>query len=196
MKPAGTNKALKRADRKAQETGTVIYEGNFIKNAAAKAKEFLKSGKSKIKKAGKEFIKKIKAGFDSPKSADKFVAGKMIAFNYRAKDATKKFDKNPLVISLGYSQNPKLSRTHFIGLNMHWMPMNDRVNLASFFTELNAKRKGKLTYNDVKPFLNKFKGHPILRMYIIKNVGNKVYVMPSDQFMGAAAVPSEQWAGN
>ena len=198
MKQAGTKKSLKQASTQANINGyaqvDVLYEGNFLTNAARKAKEFLKSGTSSIKKAGKEFIKKVKDGYKQSKSPKHFLPGKMIAFQYKAKDATQKFDKSPLVISLGYSQNPKLSKSHFIGLNIHWMPMNSRVALASFFTELNAKRKGKLTYNDVKPFLNKFKGHKILRMYIIKNVSNRVYEMPQDQFLGAAAVDSSNWS--
>ena len=199
MKQAGTRKSLRESQKEAKTAKignktTIIYEGNFITNAAAKAKEFLKTSISNLKKKAKSFVKELKKDFLGSKSPKNFQAGKMIAFQYKAKDATKKFDKSPLVISLGYSQNPKHSKSHFFGLNLHWLPMKDRVSVASFFTELNKKRGGKLTYSDVKPFLKKFRGYPVVRQYIIKNVSNKVIEMPADQFMGAASVPTEQWS--
>ncbi len=174
---------------------TKFYEGNFLKNAMKKAKSFVKDTYRDVKRNAKGIIKDLKKKYSQSKKPENFIAGKMIAFQYKAKDATKKYDASPLVISLGYSQNPKYRQTHFIGLNCHWLPMNDRVKISSFFVELSEKRNGKLLYSDVKPFLSKFKGHPVLRQYIIKNVGPKVIEMPSDVFMTAAAVPSENWMG-
>ena len=173
----------------------VIYEGNFVKNAINKSKTFLKNKYKSIKKNAKELFKQIKKDFLSPKKPSNFKPGKLIAFNYKAKDVTKKYDKNPLVICLGPPKNPKLRNTHTLGLNIHWLPPKDRVNVASFFVELMAKRGGQLRYEDVKPFLVKFKGHPVLRSYIIKNISSKVIEMPPEQYLTAASIPSEQWAG-
>ncbi len=190
-------RGLKKAETQA-ETAKIgaknvkgLYEGNFIKNAANKAKEFLKTGIKNVKQSVHDLAKK----FSQSKKPDNFLPGKMIVFNYSAKDVEKKYDKNPLVISLGYSQHPKYSKTHFFGLNMHWLPLTDRVAVASFFTELNAKKKGELNYSDVKPFMRKFKGHPVLRQYIIKNISNRVIEMPSDLFLRTASIPSEEWIG-
>ena len=171
-----------------------ITEKSFLKGVLSKAKNFIKDKAKDIKKSAKNIFRQIKKDFMASKSRSKFEPGTMIAMNYKAKDATKRYDKTPLIICLGWSQNPKLKNTHLFGLNMHWMKMSDRIKLASFFTELNEK-KGGITYQDVKPFMHKFKGSPILRMYIYKNISGKVIDMPKDQFMTAAAVPSETWMG-
>ncbi len=189
-----TQRQADRATQGTQTIATVIYEGNFLKNAVAKAKDFLKSKSADVKRFGSKIVKDIKQKYSTKKKPTNFMPGKMISFQYNAKDATKKFDKNPLVISLGYSQNPKYSKKNFYGLNLHWMPMKSRIATASFFTELNKKRNNKLRYSDVAPFISKFKGNKVLRQYIIKNVSNKVVEMPEDIFMSAAGVPSEKWS--
>jgi len=171
-----------------------LYEGNVFKNALSNAKKFIGKSISNIRKNAKKILNQLKRDFLGSKSASNFQPGKMLAMNYKAKDTKKRFDKNPLIICLGAPRNKKLQKTHTLGLNMHWMQMSDRVKLASFFVELLKKRNGELTYDDVKPFISKFKGSPILRMYIIKNIGPKVIEMPTDQFMMASAIPSEKWA--
>ena len=147
-----------------------------------------------IKKNAKKIFRDIKKEFMQPKSKSKFQAGNLIAMNYNAKDTTRKYDRTPLIICLGWSQNPKHRHTHLFGLNLHWMPMKDRVMIASFFTELNDK-KGGIEYKDIKPFMHKFKDSPVLRQYIYNNISGKVIVMPKDQFLVAASVPSETWMG-
>ena len=168
---------------------------NFMEGVFSKAKAFIKDKAKSIKKSAKALFRQIKKDFLAAKSRSSFTPGSLVAMNYKAKDAQKRYDKAPLIICLGWSQNPKLRNTHFYGLNMHWMPMKDRVFVASFFTELLEKRNGKLQYQDIQPFLAKFKGSPVLRMYIYNNVQGKVIKMPTDQFMTAAAVPSEIWMG-
>jgi hypothetical protein len=160
-----------------------------------KAKTFIKDKLSSIRRNAKKIIKDIKRDFMGSKKMSNFKPGTMLAMNYMAKDATKKFDKNPLIICLGPPKNKEMRKTHTFGLNMHWMPVKDRVKVASFFVELNKKRNGELRYDDVRPFMNKFKGSPVLRMYIIKNIGTKVIEMPPEQFLTAAAIPTEKWMG-
>jgi len=171
-----------------------ITEKNFLSGVVSKAKSFIKDKVKSIKKNAKKLFAQIKKDFMQPKSKKKFQAGALIAMNYNAKDAKKKYDRTPLIICLGWSQNPKLKNSHFYGLNLHWMPIKDRVFVASFFTDLNDK-KGGIQYQDIKPFMQKFKGSPVLRMYIYNNVSGKVIVMPKEQFMTASAVPSETWMG-
>lgn len=192
MKSAGTRKNLVAASKEARESGyyntTILYEGNFIKNAAAKAKAFLKKGYASIKKSVTGFIKDLKKQF-SNKNIKMIEPGTLAAFQYNAKFKDKTaWDKSPLVIMLGPSRKTK---GNFYGLNMHHLPINDRVNIASFFLELKKKRKGKIQYSDVKPFMVKFKGHPVLRQYIFNRVSNRVYVIDEEMFLTAAAVPSE-----
>jgi hypothetical protein len=173
-----------------------VNETSFFKRVTKRAKSFIKGAVKDIKKNAKKIFKQIKKEFMAAKSKDKFRAGRLIAMNYKAKDAKKKYDKAPLIICLGWSQNKNLKNTHFYGLNLHWLPMKDRVAVATFFVELNKKRGGKLQWGDVKPFLHKFKGSQVLRMYIYNNVMGKVIDMPDDVFLTASAIPSEIWMGN
>ncbi len=167
---------------------TEIYKGNFIKNAAAKAKEFLKTSTSKLKKVGKNFLNSLN-NQQKTKTPKMIKPGNLVSFQYNAKfkDRTR-WDRAPLVIMLGPSMTTK---GNFYGLNIHHLPMKDRVSIASFFIELRKKRHGKLTYNDIKPFMTKFGGSPVLRQYIFSRVKNKVFVIDEDMFLVAAAQPSE-----
>ena len=169
----------------------LIYEG-VIKNTKKAIKDFFKNTYKKIKKKAKEIYRKIDREYGNHKKPSNFLPGKLIHYRYNAKDKTKKFDKNPLLICLGPSR--KHPKTHFLGLNLHWMPMQDRVAVASFFLELRKKRGGVLTYDDIKPWISKFEGHPVLRMYIIKRVSDKVIEIPDDEmYLVAASLPTEVW---
>ena len=160
-----------------------------------KAKNFIQDKWNFVKKNAKKLVRTLDRKYGAHKKRTNFQPGKLLAFTYKAKDATKRYDKKPLVICLGPPKNPKLRRTHTYGLNIHWLPIRDRVKVASFFVELMAKRKGKLHWDDVKPFINKFKGHQVLRMYIIERIGDKVIEMPPEVYLTAASVPSEVWMG-
>jgi hypothetical protein len=166
---------------------------NLIKTAFSKAKDFVKKEYKKIKQNATKVLSDIKRRSKNAKTRETFKPGALVAFNYDAKYKQQRYDRNPLIICLGWSK--EFPKTHFYGLNLHWVDMNQRVSIASFFIELLNKRNGKLVYDDVKPFLKKFKKHPILRMYIYKNVSNRVYVMDQDMYLSAAAIPSEKWMG-
>ncbi len=166
---------------------------NPFKNAFKKAKDFFKHEYKDVKKNAKKILKDLAKRFSQSKKPENFKPGKMLAFQYKAKYDKQKYDKSPLIICLGPPKDKKMSHTHTYGLNIHWMPVKQRVAVSSFFVELLEKREGELVWDDVKPFLAKFKGNQVLRMYIIKNISSKVIEMPSDIYLRAAAVPSEQW---
>jgi len=171
----------------------IISEKSFFRGVKNKIKDFIKTKAKDISRSAKKVFAQIKKDFMQPKSKDKFKPGTMVAFTYNAKDTKKRFDKKPLIICLGWAKG-KLGGSHFFGLNVHWMPMKDRVALAGFFAALSARKKG-VTYDDIKPFMSRFKGHPILRMYIYKNVSGKVIEMPREHFLTASAIPTEVWMG-
>ncbi len=173
----------------------MMTEANFMKDIIKKTKGFFRQTYADVKKNATKIMKKIRKDFDGTKNRGNFEPGTLINFQYKAKDATKKYDQVPLCIMLGPPKNPKLSRSHTFGLNLHWLPLKDRVAIATYFLELKQRKNGELTYDDVKPFMHKFKGSPVLRMYIIKNIGAKVYQIDSEMFITAAALPSEKWAG-
>jgi len=168
-----------------------ITEKQFLSNVVKNAKTFIKDKVKSIKKNAKKIFKDIKKDFSRSKSPKQFKPGSMITFTYDAKfkDGTI-WDKKPLIICLGWSQNPKYQRKNFYGLNFHHLSLKDRVYLATFFAELSEKRGG-VTYKDVKPFMKKFGKSKVLRQYIYKRVSGKVIEMPTDVFLSAAAIPSE-----
>jgi len=193
-------KTVKSGDKYKHHTVTYqkpkkqTYE-SFIKDVAKKTKGFFRQTYNDIKKNASKIIKKIRKDFSGSKNPNNFIPGTMINFQYKAKDVTKRYDRAPLCIMLGPPKNPKLSRTHTFGLNLHWLPIKERVGIATFLLELKKRNNGELSYDDVKPFLYKFKNSPVLRMYIIKNISSKVYEIDSEMFITAAALPSEKWAG-
>jgi hypothetical protein len=182
-------KSVKKAKIGEQEHH-IIYEGDFIKTAASNVKDFFKNTYKDIKTKGKAFLKNLKKKSSTKKTTEMIKPGEMSTFKYNAKDKTKKFDKQPLIIALG----PAETKGNFYGLNIHWLKTKDRVSVASFFVELKKKRDGQLTYNDIKPFMSKFKGHPVLRQYIFKRIGNRVIHIRDDElFLSTAGVDTADW---
>ena len=163
---------------------------NILKKAFNKAKDFINITKKEVKKVKRDFVKDFKRKYTSTKTVDKFEAGSLVTFTYNALDKTKKFDKKPLILSLGFSK--KFGRQRFLGLNLHHLPESQRVLLASLVVEM-LKKKKKLTYNDVLPLIKKFKGSPILRMYAMRRVSKKVIKMPQDIYLRAASIDYATW---
>jgi len=159
--------------------------------AMARTKNFLKDTKKTLNKNKREFVKSFKREYTGKKQPKNFMPGALITFEYDAIDAVKKFDKTPLCVMLGPAKdNPK----HAMGLNVHWLPMNQRVALASLVVEMLEQKNGKLEYEDIKPILRKFEGSPILRRYAIRRVSSKVIQMPPEVYLRAASLDAADWS--
>lgn len=168
--------------------GTKCLTENIFKKASQKAKAFFKATKKTLGKIKRSIIKNKKQ-YTTKKTPENFKPGSLITFRYDALDKTKQFDKNPLVVSLGLS---KQNNKHFLGLNLHWMPENQRVLLASLILEM-LEKKPKLVYDDIKPLIKKFEKSPILRRYAIRRVSAKVIQMPEDMYMASASISFPEW---
>jgi len=164
---------------------------NIFKQAAARAKQFVKDTKKTLKATKKDIIKSFRRKYTGKKQPKNFLPGKMITFHYNALDDTKRFDKNPLVMSLGLARDNK---KHFYGINLHHMPKSKRILLASLLTEMLERKGGELDYDDVKPLLKKFEKSPILRRYAIRRVSQKVIEMPEDVYLRAASFDFADWS--
>jgi len=166
----------------------------FLKDILKGAKEFYKKHNYNINKNAKKIMKELKKELTKTKNPRYFLPGSKLAFRYSAKYKEKTFDKKPLIICLGPPKNKKLRRTHTYGLNLHWLPVAERVTVAKYFLELRKKKNGKLTYKDVKPWLNRYKNSKVLRMYIIKNISNNIMVFPEDdKFLIATSLKTEKF---
>ena len=167
--------------------------GNWLKNAWKNAKKFFKDEYKNIKKNAKKVWNNLKQTTGTNKTRKVFEAGNLVAFNYDAKHKQKKYDKNPLVIMLGPSRKYK---DLYLGLNIHWIKNpQERTAIASYFLELKNKRNGTLVYDDVKPWIKKYKDSPVLRSYYYNRVSKRVYQMEDEQYLVAAAIPSEKIVG-
>jgi hypothetical protein len=164
----------------------------ILKKALDRAKRFIKDAKNFLKKEKNKLVRYAKKHFKTKKSNHQFAPGKLITFNYDAKHKQHRYDRNPLVVALGPSKRYK---GIYLGINIHWMTLNQRVLLASLIMELREKRGGELVYKDVKPIIAKFEGSPILRSYIYKRVSNTVIDIPPDQFMKFSALSFEDIQG-
>jgi hypothetical protein len=177
------------AKREFQGRAKSINEKSFMSNVLQKTKDFLKKSTKSIKKDAKKIWRDLKISAGRRKTLNTFKPGNLVAFSYNPKNPEKTYDKKPLVLMLGPSRKKK---NLYLGLNLHHMPLNQRVGAATFFMELLEKRNGQLTYDDVKPFLKKFQGSPILRSYYYSRVSKQVYEMSTEQYQVAAGMPSEQ----
>ena len=76
----------------------------ILDKAIKRAKQFVKDTKKTLKTTKQSIVKDFKRKYTGKKQAKNFLPGSMITFQYDAIDDTKKFDKKPLVISLGLSK--------------------------------------------------------------------------------------------
>jgi hypothetical protein len=184
-------------DKQAEEAiknSKKVQDKKNIKEILNKAKKFVKNNMKNINKHAKEIIQEIRKEHGKSKSVKDFAPGNMLAYRYDAKYNERTFDKKPLIICLGYPKNRKFRKTHMYGLNLHWLPVNERVSVATYFLELKKKKGGKLVYEDVKPWLDRYKNSKVLRMYIIKNVSNKIIKIPDDDtFLVATSLKTEKF---
>jgi hypothetical protein len=164
----------------------------LLRKALDRAKRFLKDVKNFLKKEKKKVVRYVKKHHKEKKSAHQFAPGRLLTFNYDAKHKQHRYDRNPLVVALGPSRRYK---GIYLGINIHWLPMSQRVLLASLILELREKRGGDLVYDDVKPLLKKFEGSPILRSYIYTRVSNTVVDVPEEMFLKFAALSFEDIQG-
>jgi hypothetical protein len=161
-----------------------------------KATGFLNKFQKDIDGSANKIMSDFKREFGKSKNLKDFEPGMLLAYKYDAKwkKRLKIWDKKPLVISLGRPKNKKFQKTHFYGLNLHYLPIKERVTVATYFLEMRRKRKGQLVYNDVKPWLQKYKNKDILHMYIIKRISPKIINFEATEaFMVAATLKTEKF---
>jgi len=164
---------------------------NIFKTASKKAKDFVKDFKKLGRSAKKKFLRKFQKENKTKKTPSSFKEGNFLFFKYNAIHEEHKFDKNPLIICLGKSrQNQK----HILGLNVHWMPENQRVLLASLISEIKKKNNGRVVYEDIKPLIKRFEGSPILRRYAIRRISNTILQMDDNEYLAAASISFPEWS--
>ena len=149
--------------------------------------------KEKELDALKMFRELVKTQVKSFKKQD-FNNGNMMSFSYNAKDKTKAWDKNPLVLIL------KSSKSYMLGLNFHWVPKKIRYVLLSYIFKLNVKniKEGKpleVNYKQIKNLIIKLKLVAVVRLYIVNRISKKGIIIPQKYMRKAIDLPSENFIG-
>jgi len=164
---------------------------NLLKRAYNKSKAFIKDFKKLGNKAKKTFLRKFQKDNKTKKSPKSFKEGNLLFFRYNAIHQEYKFDKNPLIICLGKSRD---NNKHILGLNVHWLPENQRILLASLVIEIKKKKNNHVVYEDIKPLIKKFEGSPILRRYAIRRISNSIIQMDEDEYLAASTISFPEWS--
>lgn len=119
-----------------------------------------------------------------------FIPGKIMIYNYAAKDITQTYDRTPLVLVL------RRNNTHTLCINIHWCPQPLRIVLVKKIISVNRKnikdnKPLQFDYQQLKPFLKRIGFAPIIRLYINKRISSSGVIVPSDQLMNIARTKTE-----
>jgi len=118
--------------------------------------------------------------------------GTMIIFKYSAKDKQKSYDALPCSMILWRT------KSHTLGINFHWMPIQLRERLIDIiysFNQQNIKNNKPLeiTYKQLKPYIIKLGALPIVRLYINSRMSNHGVIVPSDKMKIAVRYSNENF---
>lgn len=141
-----------------------------------KIKNFLKKITPFSKKEAKVVLKDLLAKKENIQKDLK--PGNICFYTYHPKDKAHYYDRKPLVLVL------KVSGTHMLGLNFHWVKFNKRIDLIKYILKLNRKGDDfkiplSFTYAQLKPFLLKKGYRDCLHCYIRTRIDTGVALPPS-----------------
>ncbi len=174
---------------------------DFLASVSAKSKQamdWFKSIVSKTRRAAfpastarDEIMQERNVGIDNtPK------IGRLYLFQYDAKwkDILPYWDVWPLIFPFDYAANG------FYGINLHYLPPNDRINLmlrliksAGASKNMDENYKLKLSYNIITSFKP---AKPCIKRYLFSNVmGSGFYGISGNDWSYAAALPLQKFKG-
>ena len=174
---------------------------DFLASVSAKSKKAVDWFKSIVKKtrraafpaksARDEIMKERNVGIDKlPK------IGRLYLFQYDAKwkDILPYWDVWPLIFPFDYAANG------FYGINLHYLPPNDRINLmlrlikgAGASKNMDENYKLKLSYSIITSFKP---AKPCIKRYLFSNVmGSGFYGISGNDWSYAAALPLQKFKG-
>lgn len=119
--------------------------------------------------------------------------GTMIIYRYSAKDKTMIYDKTPCNIVLWRT------KTHTLCVALHWAPLGLREKIIDYIYSFNKSnitenKPLEITYKQMKPFLKKAGGIPIIRLYINSRMSKHGVIVPSDKMKIASKYSNESFS--
>lgn len=140
-----------------------------------------------IKKSDKDF----KTGAFNPRK-DPFIGG-LFMFKYEAKlkDQLPYWDAFPLVIPFGVDSES------FIGLNLHYLPNEERKRLLEFLLKEKAKRSNrdyiKISYELLKASSHQKLYEPCIHRYLMSHLRTRLVKVDHEEWENVLFLPVAQW---
>lgn len=130
-------------------------------------------------------------GLNQPQQTSLVVPGKMIFFGYdpKGKDELPFYDKFPLLLPFNADS------THFIGLNLHYLPPLKRIlildNLLNFSINktINPKKKIQLSWELLKTVSNNKAISFCVKKYLFGHVKTRFVTVKTDDWVIASMLP-------
>lgn len=137
--------------------------------------------------------KNILLNTDQYETDEKFEVGKMYLFHYdpKGRDILPYYDTFPLILLTGIKNNT------FSGLNLHYLPVTQRMVLLSNLTTQKAVYKNgnldrlNIKYDNLKNVQEFQFFQPCFKQYCISNIKSSIKMIPTDDWGFAAALPIE-----
>lgn len=150
-----------------------------LKNPSLETKQDLKEKQNELLSSGEN-------------KTDKFEVGKMYLFHYdpKGRKSLPYYDTFPLILLIG------IHRGGFTGLNLHYLPPEQRLVFLSNITQKSVFLDGKLERLNIK--YENLKGvqefaffEPCLKQYLKSNVRSSIKLIPPEDWAYAASLPIE-----
>lgn len=165
--------------------GSVLSTAKTLLTIQSQTKEALKWFNAMKKAGGSSFTGTADDG--GP------VIGELFFFSYNAKyrKTLPYWDAFPLVFPFTILPN------HFIGLNLHYLPIIQRQ--ALFTALMKAKKQGSakkqldLSYSIIKTLASSKLYEPCIHMYITNNLTSKLFRVKDSLWNGSIYLPVAKW---
>lgn len=129
------------------------------------------------------------------------IPGRMYLYKYDAlhKDTLPYWDQYPLIFYIGPSEKPELSKTHFYGINLHYLPYDIRLKLLKLLfsvtnnDKMDATTRVRASYQILKNLAASHK-LPIknaIKMYRRDQMRSRASEINASQWIKTAMLPIE-----
>lgn len=179
-------------------------QGNFVniirnagKSIALQIKDAIEWYRGKVSNLVKaEKQKDPKAIFETVSKPE---IGRMYMFLYDAKhkDTLPFWDAHPLVFPIEFYHDG------FLGINLHYLPPNQRAGLLSKLADLQNNNKYDettklvISYNILKEAASRYKGFEnCIKRYLFAHIKSKFKLVQSDDWAKVAVLPLQKWQIN
>ena len=132
-------------------------------------------------------VKTLRKTYRSSSESPIIEPGRMflLGYNPRSPEDLDYYDVYPVIFVIGYTKNG------FLGLNLHYLPLDYRSRLFSALVSYNSKpNRLDLSYNLIKTFSQSALAKVCIRRYISTNITDMVHI-PQQDWAEVSGLPIE-----